>query len=38
MKEVVLKTNGLSKVYGSQVAVNNVDMTIRKGDFFFSDA
>ena len=34
MKEVVLKTNRLSKVYGSQVAVNNVDMTIRKGDIY----
>ena len=34
MKEVVLKTTKLSKVYGSQVAVNNVDMTIRRGDIY----
>ncbi|CDM67450.1 Bacitracin transport ATP-binding protein BcrA [Clostridium bornimense] len=34
MKEIVLKTTKLSKVYGSQVAVNNVDMTIRKGDIY----
>ena len=34
MKEIVLKTTKLSKVYGSQVAVNNVNMTIRKGDIY----
>ncbi|WP_294358395.1 ATP-binding cassette domain-containing protein [uncultured Clostridium sp.] len=34
MKEIILKTTKLSKVYGSQVAVNNVDMTIRRGDIY----
>ena len=34
MKEIVLKTTKLSKTYGSQVAVNNVSMTIRRGDIY----
>lgn len=34
MKEIVLKTTKLSKTYGSQVAVNNVSMTIQRGDIY----
>ena len=34
MKEIILKTTKLSKTYGSQVAVNNVSMTIRRGDIY----
>lgn len=34
MKEVILKTYNITKKYGSQVAVNNVNMTIKKGDIY----
>ena len=34
MKEVVLKTYSVTKKYGDQLAVNNVSMTIRKGDIY----
>lgn len=34
MKDVILKTHNLSKKYGSQLAVNNVNMTIKKGDIY----
>ena len=34
MKEVVLKTYNITKKYGSQVAVDNVNITIRKGDIY----
>lgn len=34
MKEVVLKTRNLSKKYGNQYAVDNVNMTIKKGDIY----
>lgn len=32
--ETVLKTNGLSKQFGRKMAVNNVNMTIEKGDIY----
>lgn len=34
MKEVVLKTYKVSKKYKDQIAVDNVNMTIRKGDIY----
>ena len=34
MKDVVLKTHNLSKKYGEQLAVNNVNMTIKKGQIY----
>lgn len=34
MKEVILKTHNITKKYGSQVAVDNVNITIRKGDIY----
>ncbi|ADL53865.1 ABC transporter ATP-binding protein [Clostridium cellulovorans] len=34
MKEIILKTHKLSKKYGNQLAVNNVTMTVRKGDIY----
>ena len=34
MKEVILKTYNITKKYGNQVAVNNVNMTIRKGEIY----
>ena len=34
MREVVLKTYNVTKKYGEQIAVNNVNMTIRKGDIY----
>lgn len=34
MKEVVLKTQNLTKAYGSQLAVDNINMTINKGDIY----
>lgn len=34
MNEIILKTHKLSKKYGSQLAVNNVTMTVRKGDIY----
>ena len=34
MKKVVLKTYNITKKYGNQVAVNNVNMTIRKGEIY----
>ena len=32
--ETILKTNNLTKVYGSKTVVNNVNMTIKKGDIY----
>lgn len=34
MKEIVLKTHNITKKYKEQIAVNNVNMTIRKGDIY----
>ncbi len=34
MNEVILKTYNITKKYGEQVAVNNVNMTIKKGDIY----
>ena len=34
MKEVILKTYNITKKYGNQVAVNSVNMTIKKGDIY----
>ena len=34
MKEVILKTYSITKKYGNQVAVNNVNMTIKKGEIY----
>ena len=34
MKEVILKTHNITKKYGSQVSVDNVNITIRKGDIY----
>lgn len=34
MNEVILKTYNVTKKYGNQVAVNNVNMTIRKGEIY----
>lgn len=34
MKDIILKTHNLSKSYGSEMAVNNVNMTINKGDIY----
>ncbi|MGH4122723.1 MAG: ABC transporter ATP-binding protein [Clostridium sp.] len=34
MKEIVLKTHNISKKYGNQVAVNNVNMTVEKGQIY----
>lgn len=34
MKEVVLKTYNVSKKYGNQLAVDNINMTINKGDIY----
>lgn len=34
MKEIVLQTHNLSKKYGNQMAVDNVNITIKKGDIF----
>ncbi len=34
MKEIVLQTHNLSKKYGEQLAVNNVNMTIKKGQIY----
>lgn len=34
MKEVILKTYNITKKYGNQVAVNNVNMTIKKGEIY----
>lgn len=33
-REVVLKTNGLTKRYGTNEAVSNVNMTVKKGDIY----
>lgn len=32
--ELVLQTSGLTKKYGKQIAVNNVDLNIEKGDIY----
>lgn len=34
MKEVVLKTYNITKKYGEQLAVDNVNMTIKKGEIY----
>lgn len=34
MKKVVLKTYNITKKYGKQLAVDNVNMTIKKGDIY----
>ena len=34
MKKVVLKINNITKKYGEQLAVDNVNMTIKKGDIY----
>ena len=34
MNEVILKSYNITKKYGNQVAVNNVNMTIRKGEIY----
>lgn len=34
MKEVVLKTYNITKKYGEQLAVDNINMTIKKGDIY----
>lgn len=34
MKEVILKTYNITKKYGNQVAVNSVNMTIKKGEIY----
>ena len=34
MKEVILKTYNITKKYGNQVAVNNVNMTIKKCEIY----
>lgn len=34
MKEVILKTHNLCKKYGDQLAADNINMTIRKGDIY----
>lgn len=34
MNNVVLKTHNITKKYGEQLAVNNINMTIRKGDVY----
>lgn len=34
MKEIVLKTYNLSKRYGNQLAVNNINLTIEKGQIY----
>lgn len=34
MKDIVLKTHNISKKYGNQVAVNNVNMTVKKGQIY----
>lgn len=34
MKDIVLKTHNISKKYGNQLAVNNVNMTIKKGQIY----
>lgn len=34
MKDIILKTHKLSKKYGEQFAVNNVNMTIEKGQIY----
>lgn len=34
MKDIILKTHNLSKRYGHELAVNNINMTIKKGDIY----
>lgn len=34
MNNVVLKTHNITKKYGEQLAVNNINMTIRKGEIY----
>ena len=37
MKEVVLKTNNLTKQYNKNVVLDNVNITIKKGDIYGLD-
>ena len=34
MNDIILKTHNITKKYGDQLSVNNVNMTIRKGDIY----
>lgn len=34
MKDIILKTHNISKKYGSQMAVNNLNITVKKGDIY----
>lgn len=34
MKEIILKTNKMTKKYGEQLAVDSINMTIRKGEIY----
>ncbi|MGL5152470.1 MAG: ATP-binding cassette domain-containing protein [Clostridium sp.] len=34
MESTILKTNNLTKVYGNQKAVDNINMTVKKGDIY----
>lgn len=34
MKDVILKTYNITKKYGNQIAINNVNMTIKKGEIY----
>ncbi|MEG2289305.1 MAG: ATP-binding cassette domain-containing protein [Clostridium sp.] len=34
MNNIVLKTHNITKKYGNQIAVNNINMTIKKGDIY----
>lgn len=34
MKDIVLKTHNVTKKYGNQLAANNINMTIKKGDIY----
>lgn len=34
MNNIVLKTHNITKKYGQQLAVNNINMTIKKGDIY----
>ena len=34
MNEIILKTNKITKKYGTQAAVDSINMTIKKGDIY----
>lgn len=34
MNNIVLKTHNITKVYGDQISVNNINMTIKKGEIY----